>query len=270
MTASRLRGLAGAVLLGLGVLAAAPAAHAVRPDTEPHQFTCTTEDTDTATTAAADTSDEELRAHPSGQEGKGETEAGSSGTQGRSDSDPDGMENGGADKPGCYGGYDDDRDGNNGCGNDTDFEDDNNGNCGGKGRQERPADDGPVVPFAAPDEDPEPAPAVKDPAPVVEPPAPVVDDPDPVVDEEPEDPIVWADEDPVNDPDPDDEYGDDDPVVVQQPAPTATGTPDMDLAATRDLARTGGLLAALGLVAAGALTGSGRRAVAVARRRFTR
>src|SRR5256885_16832853 len=53
-------------------------------------------------------------------------------TQGRSHSDPDGMSNGGADKPGCTGGFDADRDGNNGCGNDADREDDNNGNCGRK------------------------------------------------------------------------------------------------------------------------------------------
>ena len=52
-------------------------------------------------------------------------------TQGRSHSDPDGMENGGFDKPGCTGGFDADRDGNNGCGNDADREDDNNGHCGG-------------------------------------------------------------------------------------------------------------------------------------------
>lgn len=51
-------------------------------------------------------------------------------TQGRSFSDPDGMSNGGADKPGCAGGVSTDRDGNNGCGNDSDREDDNNGNCG--------------------------------------------------------------------------------------------------------------------------------------------
>ena len=52
-------------------------------------------------------------------------------TQGRSLSDPDGMSNGGADKPGCTGGVDrTDQDGNNGCGNDADREDDNNGNCG--------------------------------------------------------------------------------------------------------------------------------------------
>ena len=53
-------------------------------------------------------------------------------TQGQSHSDPDGMSNGGADKPGCTGGLDADRDGNNGCGNDADREDDNNGWCGRK------------------------------------------------------------------------------------------------------------------------------------------
>ena len=53
-------------------------------------------------------------------------------TQGRSHSDPDGMSNGGPDKPGCLGGFDADKDGNNGCGNDADREDDNNGNCGRK------------------------------------------------------------------------------------------------------------------------------------------
>ena len=53
-------------------------------------------------------------------------------TQGRSHSDPDGMSNGGADKPGCPGGFDADQDGNNGCGNDADREDDDNGNCGRK------------------------------------------------------------------------------------------------------------------------------------------
>ncbi len=55
-------------------------------------------------------------------------------TQGRSLSDPDEMDNGGADKPGCTReapwDEDIDNDGNNGCGNDDDREDDNNGNCG--------------------------------------------------------------------------------------------------------------------------------------------
>ncbi|HVL64524.1 MAG TPA: hypothetical protein VM573_05060 [Actinomycetota bacterium] len=59
--------------------------------------------------------------------------------QGKSPSDPDGMENGGADKPGGSGGeYQWDQDGNNGCGNDTDFEDDNNGNCGGPEKPKEP------------------------------------------------------------------------------------------------------------------------------------
>lgn len=39
--------------------------------------------------------------------------------------------NGAADKPGGAGGFNTDRDYNNGCGNDSDFEDDNNGRCGG-------------------------------------------------------------------------------------------------------------------------------------------
>ncbi|HVM08981.1 MAG TPA: hypothetical protein VM345_10980 [Acidimicrobiales bacterium] len=73
------------------------------------------------------------------------TEAGGSGTQGRSESNPDG---GGVDKPYAAAGQpaesqgDGDYDGNNGCGNDADFADDNNGNCGGlkKGHsKEKPA-----------------------------------------------------------------------------------------------------------------------------------
>ncbi|MCA1833934.1 MAG: hypothetical protein ABR548_05755 [Actinomycetota bacterium] len=50
--------------------------------------------------------------------------------QGHSPSDPDANGNGGVDKPGFTGGFDADRDGNNGCGNDSDREDDNNGWCG--------------------------------------------------------------------------------------------------------------------------------------------
>lgn len=49
------------------------------------------------------------------------------GPQGKSPSDPDGNENGGADKPGGSGGINDDKDGNNGSGNDSDCEDDNKG-----------------------------------------------------------------------------------------------------------------------------------------------
>jgi hypothetical protein len=75
------------------------------------------------------TPDQTPNDHPSGKDRTGSS--GGSGAQGKSQSDPDGMSNGGADKPGGDGGFDDDQDGNNGCGNDDDFEDDNNGNCGG-------------------------------------------------------------------------------------------------------------------------------------------
>ncbi|MDP8991952.1 MAG: hypothetical protein M3N31_02695 [Actinomycetota bacterium] len=71
--------------------------------------------------------------HPSGRDRS--VEKGGSVNQGRSGSDPDRGTNGGADKPGGRGGLDRiDQDGNNGCGNDDDFEDDNNGRCGGKRR----------------------------------------------------------------------------------------------------------------------------------------
>ena len=68
--------------------------------------------------------------HPSGKDRCVEN---GPGTQGRSPSDPDRDLNGGRDKPGGSGGLNAlDQDGNNGCGNDQDFEDDNNGNCGGR------------------------------------------------------------------------------------------------------------------------------------------
>ena len=73
--------------------------------------------------------------HPSGKDKS--VEAGGSGNQGNSTSDPDDdgrgpdRSNGGADKPDGPGGVDlADQDGNNGCGNDDDFEDDNEGWCG--------------------------------------------------------------------------------------------------------------------------------------------
>jgi hypothetical protein len=59
--------------------------------------------------------------------------------QGYSPSDPDNGGNGGIDKPGSSGGFDADKDGNNGCGNDTDREDDNNGWCGTKPAPEQGA-----------------------------------------------------------------------------------------------------------------------------------
>jgi hypothetical protein len=266
---ARLAGVLAGALLALGLTA--PVAGAQPRSDESFQFTC-------VDPAAADTADEPSR-HPSGKDRT--AESGNSWPQGRSNSDPDGTSNGGSDKPECKRGFpydeDGDSDGNNGCGNDDDFEDDNNGNCGGK-RQAEPVDDGPVASFGAPDEPAEepapadePAPVVKEPAPDVSEPAPAVDDPAPAVEEEEvEGPIVWADEDDSDDPDPDDEYNsndtDDTPLTTEAPA-DPTGSPDMELAAHRDLARSGGLLA-LGLLAAGAvLFGSGRRALAVARRR---
>ena len=73
-----------------------------------------------------------------------EVEPGGSGYQGKSNSNPDGE---GVDKPYAAAGQDaetqgeSDYDGNNGCGNDTDFADDNNGNCG-KPDKDRGPDDG--------------------------------------------------------------------------------------------------------------------------------
>ncbi len=76
-------------------------------------------------------------AHPSGKDRS--VENGASGNQGKSSSDPDDdgngpdRSNGGPDKPGGEGGTDKaDQDGNNGCGNDDDFEDDNEGKCLGR------------------------------------------------------------------------------------------------------------------------------------------
>ena len=73
--------------------------------------------------------------HPSGKDRS--VENGGSGNQGNSESTPDQNGKGperdynGTDKPGGSGGVDkNDQDGNNGCGNDDDFEDDNEGWCG--------------------------------------------------------------------------------------------------------------------------------------------
>ena len=80
-------------------------------------------------------SDDGDNKHPSGKDRS--VENGGSGTQGKSSSDPDDdgrgpdRSNGGPDKADGWGGMDKaDQDGNNGCGNDDDFEDDNEGWCG--------------------------------------------------------------------------------------------------------------------------------------------
>ena len=101
-----------------------------------------TEDNDTNDgNTANNVEDEGDNAHPSGKDRS--TENGGSGNQGNSGSDPDDdgrgpdRSNGGPDKPNGSGGVDlADQDGNNGCGNDDDFEDDNEGWCG------KPADKG--------------------------------------------------------------------------------------------------------------------------------
>ncbi|HSX57689.1 MAG TPA: hypothetical protein VLE47_00260 [Candidatus Saccharimonadales bacterium] len=88
-----------------------------------------------------DTPDSGDNAHPSGKDRS--VEQGGSLTQGKSNSDPDNNGKGpdrlntGLDKPGMGGGVDKaDQDGNNGCGNDDDFEDDNEGWCGHKPKNE--------------------------------------------------------------------------------------------------------------------------------------
>jgi len=91
-----------------------------------------------------DTPDEGDNAHPSGKDRS--VEHGKSLTQGKSQSDPDdngkGPERstGKSDKPvDGNGGIDrEDQDGNNGCGNDDDFEDDNEGWCGQKPKNDKP------------------------------------------------------------------------------------------------------------------------------------
>lgn len=73
---------------------------------------------------------------------------------------------GAPDKPGGSGGFDADKDWNNGCGNDTDFEDDNNGNCGGQKAKKPP--EKPHVEKPKPPEKPQ----VEKPKPNVEKPKP--------------------------------------------------------------------------------------------------
>lgn len=109
------------VLLVLGLLLL-PAAVGYAHD---EQQTCPDEEGDTD------------NRHPSGKDRH--CEAGGSGTQGSAQSDPDDdgrgpdRSNGGLDQAGGPGGDDHaDQDGNNGCGNDDDFEDDNEGLCLGR------------------------------------------------------------------------------------------------------------------------------------------
>ncbi len=91
-----------------------------------------------------DSTEEGDNAHPSGKDRS--VEPGKSLTQGKAQSDPDDTEkgpersSGKSDKPfNGQGGIDRaDQDGNNGCGNDDDFEDDNEGWCGQKPKNDKP------------------------------------------------------------------------------------------------------------------------------------
>jgi hypothetical protein len=102
----------------------------------------TTESTSTVEQWECEDTPDQPSLHPSGRDRH--CEPGGSGTQGRARSEPDADGRGpdrndrGTDKPGHDGGlYPEDQDGNNGCGNDHDFEDDNEGWCLGPER-ERP------------------------------------------------------------------------------------------------------------------------------------
>lgn len=97
--------------------------------------------------------------HPSGNDRN--IEPGKSGTQGKSTSNPDGD---GADKrrssrDGSFGGTqgNGDWDDNNGCGNDNDFADDNNGNCGGKSKTVSPSPKPSAKPSPKPSHSPRPS-----------------------------------------------------------------------------------------------------------------
>ena len=130
-----------ALLLALFVLGVAPAMAAGKGDKGGKSAgSGYTEDNDTNDdNTPNNVSDDGDNAHPSGKDRS--VENGGSGTQGKSQSDPDGDSNGGPDKANGSGGVDmADQDGNNGCGNDDDFEDDNNGNCGPKDKTKVKAD----------------------------------------------------------------------------------------------------------------------------------
>ena len=96
-----------------------------------------TEDNDTNDGDAEDVADDDDNRHPSGKDRSVESgDPTSNPNQGKAESDPDDdtrgpdRTNGGPDKPNGSGGFDlADQDGNNGCGNDDDFEDDNEGWC---------------------------------------------------------------------------------------------------------------------------------------------
>jgi hypothetical protein len=144
---SRTLTVVAAALFALGGPGLAAAHHKSDPAGGPptSEATVVTEDADNdGTPNAPDPLGDADNRHPSGKD-KHE-ESGGSGNQGNAASEPDANGNGperdagGLDQPGGPGGMDVlDQDGNNGCGNDDDFEDDNEGWCG------KPSEAGPGV-----------------------------------------------------------------------------------------------------------------------------
>jgi hypothetical protein len=126
------------------MLIAAPAFAGEKGDKTKGLATLVTEDNDNdGQPNTPDPEGDDDNMHPSGNDKS--AESGGSGNQGKSGSTPDQNGKGperdheGTDKPSGSGGVDKlDQDGNNGCGNDDDFEDDNEGNCGGKTKPAKP------------------------------------------------------------------------------------------------------------------------------------
>ena len=134
-TLAVLTALAVTLWLALPAMAHHKSGHAGGPPAASGTTTTVTEDNDSDGVAnAPDPVGDADNRHPSGKDKH--VEAGGSGNQGNSTSEPDGngkgpeRDAGGVDKPDGPGGVDIlDQDGNNGCGNDDDFEDDNEGKC---------------------------------------------------------------------------------------------------------------------------------------------
>jgi len=128
---------AAALVLAMGAPAgAAGAAGAEDPGPRSGVAAAEAREADTPS-SEPNVADEGDDAHPSGRDRS--VEPGRSGDQGRAAYEPDQdghgpeRDHGGLDQPGGPGGVDlDDQDGNNGCGNDDDFEDDNEGLCRGR------------------------------------------------------------------------------------------------------------------------------------------
>ena len=132
--------ITSALVVGVLVLGAAPAV--ARPvadhdgDANNDPVVVTEDDDDNDGGTPNNVVDDGDNRHPSGRDRSVERGNGSP-NQGSTEVDPDDdgrgpdRSNGGPDRPGGSGGEDlADQDGNNGCGNDDDFEDDNEGRCG--------------------------------------------------------------------------------------------------------------------------------------------